>query len=376
MKFGFYKKKETPFLVLDIGTEAVKGLVCKKENSKIIILGASSQYFERYGVFDGKDFETDVIKRAILKTIEEARQNLGAQRQNCKKWPVLLGLPSNILKGRVIWQSFERKNPKERISKGEQELIYQKWSKGAQKEISQKFAKEFGILPKDIQRVSQKIVEIRIDGYPVSRLQGYEGKNLGFKILSIFSPRYYLESTKRIFEDLQLKVLKIVHIAENLPIIWGDKKIDGIFFDVGGEATQIFLIKRGNLQQINEFEAGGKAFSQKLSETLGIDEESARILKERYANELLSPESKKRIEEIFLEEKRTWSEDLRQFLPKNVEIFLFGGGSLLPEIQEVLKENGTRVKFIFPKNLKSIKDPMKQLKSPQYIPSLLACYYA
>jgi hypothetical protein len=64
--FGINKKKEKLFLVLDIGTEAIKGLVCllannpsrrlwqagKRENNKMVVLGASTQYFERYGVFE------------------------------------------------------------------------------------------------------------------------------------------------------------------------------------------------------------------------------------------------------------------------------------------------------------------------------------
>lgn len=377
--FGTKRKKEKLFLVLDVGTEAVKGLVCKKENSKIVVLSASTQYFERYGVFDGRDFETDVIKRAISKTIKEAHQNLGARKQNCEKLPVLVGLPPNILKGRIVWQSFKRDSSKKKISKNEQELIYQQVLKEAQKEISQRFTKEFGILAGDIQWITQKILEIKIDGYSVSELQRYDGKDLDIKILATFLQKYYFENIKKIFEDLQLKIFKIIHLAENLPLVSGDKIGDGIFLDVGGQTTQIFLVKGDNLEQVNEFGTGGKVFSQELSEILGIDEESARTLKERYANKLLSSGGEKRIKEMFLEEKRTWYKDLKQSLPRKLfpsTIFLFGGGSLLPEIQEVLKENGIRAKFIYPKDLKDIEDTIKNLKSPQYIPSLLSCYYA
>jgi len=388
--FGTKRKKEKLFLVLDVGTEAVKGLICKKENSKMVVLGASTQYFERYGVFDGRDFETDVIKRAILKTI----------KQGWEKLPVLVGLPPNILKGRIVWKFFKRDNPKKKISKGEQELIYQQVFKEAQKEIFQRFTKEFGILAGDIQWITQKILEIKIDGYPVSELQGYDGKDLDIKILATFLQKYYFENIKKIFEDLQLKIFKIIHLAESLPLVSGDKIGDGIFLDVGGQTTQIFLVKGDNLEQVNEFGTGGKVFSQELSEILGIDEESARTLKERYANKLLSSGGEKRIKEMFLEEKRTWYKDLKQSLPREFfpsTIFLFGGGSLLPEIQEVLKENGIRVKFIYPKDLKDIdpvrgykdkvraqdkrtsngvEDTIKNLKSPQYIPSLLIFKHA
>jgi len=384
--FGTKRKKEKLFLVLDIGTEAVKGLICKKENSKVIVLGASTQYFERYGVFDGMDFEVDVIKRAVSKTIKETCQNLGAQRQDCKKWPVLINLPPNILKGRIVWKSFKRDNSKKKISKGEQELIYQQVFKEAQKEVSQRFTKKFGILASDIQWINQKILEIKIDGYSVSELQKYDGKDLDLKVLASFLPKYYFENIKKIFEGLQLRFFKIIHLAENLPLVLKDKIGDGIFLDVGGQTTQVFLIKGGNLKKVNEFETGGEIFSQELSEILGIDEELARTLKERYANKLLSPESEKRIKEMFLEGKRIWYEDLKQslpftFFPEKAKglpkeffsstIFLFGGGSLLPEIQELLPG----AKIIYPQDLKNIKDETKSLKNPQYIPSLLTCYY-
>lgn len=388
--FGTKKKKDKFFLVLDIGTEAVKVLFSKKgADGNITILGAATQYFERYGVFDSSDFEADVIKKSVSKAIEQAYQNfvLSPKREeakikklNLKKLPVLISLSSNILKGRIIWQFFEReKTTRLKISKDEEKNIYQQCFKKSQKEISQQFNKEFGILPGDIKWITLKVLEVKIDGYLVPKLQGYEGEDLKFKILVVFLPKYYFENIKRIFKDLQLNVFKIVHIAENLPILSEDKTGDAIFLDVGGQITQFFLVKAGALQQINEFEIGGRTFSQKLSETLGLDEESARVLKERYANKSLSPESEKRIKEIFSEEKKIWYDGLtskiKKINPKKLfpsTIFLFGGGSLLPEIQEALIE----AELIRPENLKNIKDATNGLKSPQYISSLLISYYA
>ncbi len=439
--FGTKKKKDKFFLSLDIGTEAVKVLFSRKgADGKITILGAATQYFERYGVFDGRDFETDVIKKSVSKAIEQAYQSFvlspkrkGAKikKLNLKKLPVLVSLSSNILKGRIIWQFFKRgKTTRLKISKDEEKNIYQQCFKKSQKEISQQFNKEFGILPEDIKWVTLKVLEVKIDGYSVPKLQGYEGEDLRFKILVVFLPKYYFENIKRIFKNLQLNIFKIVHIAENLPILSEDKTRNAIFLDVGGQITQIFLVKAGILQQINEFEIGGRIFSQKLSETLGLDEESARVLKEKYANKFLSPESEQRIKEIFSEEKRIWYDSLMSkikkinpkklfsstifsslnlnesnsdspqslverldqtgnkprrpspfdkrgcpkrdsALAKLVPVWLFGGGSLLPEIQEAL----TEAELIRPKSLKNIKDATKGLKSPQYIPSLLISYY-
>lgn len=388
--------KDNFFLTLDIGTETVKVLIFSppiRNDEKILILGTGLQYFERYDVFNGKDFETGVIKRAISKAVEKAHQNLSfslikkelkerAQKQ--KRWQVLLGLPPNILKGRIVSQSFFREKPREKISLAEAEIIRHHVFEVAKKEISQRFAKEFGILPEDIHWISLKILEIKIDGYLVQLLRGYQGKNLEFKILVTFLPKYYWENIKKIVGSFQLEILRIVHLAESLPTLSKDKKKNGIFFDIGGEVSQFFLIKDSSLQQINEFKNGGKAFSQRLADTLGIDEESARILKERYSDKLLSAGAAKRIKEIFLREKEIWYESLNLKIKKikfiDSAIFLFGGGSSLPEIQEVLKEKllsgPLKVGLIYPKDLENIEDTTKSLNNPQSIPSLLICYHA
>ncbi len=367
---GAKRKKEKLFLVLDIGTEAVKALVCRKDNSKLAVLGAATQYFERYGVFKGKIFEANVIKKSILKVIEQTQ----IHEQNFKKLLVLLTLSPNILKARTSLQLLKQdEGLKTRISKAQEKAIFQQIFKKAQEEIHQRFSEESGILPRDIEMISLKTLEMKIDGYPVSRLQGYNGKNLEIRVLAIFLLKHCLESIKKIFADLELKIFKIIHLAESLPFGLGDKIGDGVFFDVGGEISQFFLVKRGNLEKVNEFGAGGKVFSEKLSQVLGIDEESARIFKEKYANNLLSREVEQRIKEILLSEKRIWRQDLELKLGivnlSNVQ--LFGGASLLPEIKGLLPG----AKIIYPKNFKNIKDETENLKSPQYIPGLLVCYY-
>lgn len=379
MGFNFFKRrnKKGIFLVLDIGTEAVKVLVCRKENNKTVILGADTQYFERYGVFNGQDFATEVIKKAILKTIAGAEQDfiiyserskIKLNKEEWKKWPVLVTLPPDTLKAEIIEQTFRQKDSKKKMARKEEKIILKQVFKGAQEEISQTFFKKFGILPKDINWISFNILNIKVDGYSVRWVRGYNGRELKFKILVIFSPKCYFESAQKILEGLKLRVFKIIHLTEVLPVVFGEKISDGIFIDVGGRISQIFLLKNEELMQFREFEKGGEIFTQKLSEILGIDIVSARIFKEKYASKQLSPESEQRIREIFLEEKRTWPEGLDVF---SSPIFLFGGAGLLPEIREVLGES----KVFYPKDLSSIEDTTNKLNVPQYTPSLLIAQF-
>jgi len=392
-------------LVFDIGTEALKVLICSEESNtrpeKTVILGAALKYFDKDIFLLDSNFGAEETKKTMAAAIQEARQSLcfslAAKRLkqeagDQKNWRVLLSLPANILKCRIVARSFWRQNQKEKISKPEAESIQEKVFGDAQKEISEIFAEESGILPQDIQWVSLKIFEVKIDGYKVSSLQGYEGKNLDFKIITTFLPRHYLESIRRVMGELRLEILNIVHEAENLPTLFADGNKDGIFLDIGGETTHLFFAKDGSLAEVNEFGSGGRAFTRLLSETFGIDEENARILKERYSNKLLSDKASNRIKEVFNLGQKKWYLSLvkkieetgcKKLLPSN--IFLFGGGAMLPEVQEGLKDgtvislgfvpifNAPEIKIIYPKDLKNIEDTTKKLNTPQNTPSLLVC---
>lgn len=407
--FSNRERKERFFLVLDIGTEAIKTLIC--ENSlttektspnqrKIIILGSSLRYFDADKLFWDRNLGVEEAKKVIQGAIKEAYQNLffslvdkktKEQARDYQKLPVLLTLSPNIYKARILYQTYQRNNPQENISKAEEENIKQQILDKTQKDISDKFSKEFGILPQDLQWISWKFLGAKINGYPASFLQGYQGKDLEFKILATFLPRYYLENIKKIFKELGITISAIVHEAENLAGLLDEERKDGIFLDIGGEITEIFFVKNNNLEQINEFKVGGKVFSQAISQIFGLDEKDARILKEQYSNKLISSKASAKITEILGRPQNIWYDGLIEeieeskpellFLPK---FFIFGGGGLIPIISESLKgENAkenkslsspSQVSFIYPKDLKNLEDATKGLNSPQNTPSLLICY--
>ncbi|MBZ9578406.1 hypothetical protein KJA14_00995 [Patescibacteria group bacterium] len=400
MKFKspFLKKTTTPpppsrfwrapkpecFLALDIGTETVKTLIFKNENKKLIILGSALQYFEQFGVFDTKDFEEEILKKAISKVIEEIQK-----KTKVKTDTLFLGLPANVLRGRVVSQNFKRKNQKKIISEIEKNQIYKEVSDSVKEKLSQEFAREVGLLPEDFFFSNLKILEIKIDGYEVPSLQGLNGKNLDFRVLTVFLSKYYLKKIKKICQDLDLKISKTVHQIENLPLLFQKKKINAIFLDIGGQFSNIFLMEKGKPKGISEFKKGGVDFTRKLSQVLGLSFQDARVLKHNYSQLLLSEKTRKKVREIFSDNVQDWFKNFKKtlkkfskkLLPSN--IFLFGGGSLLPEIPEILEKGDwtdfpfvfkPKVSLVYPKDLKNIGDKTQGLNSPQEIPLLLISY--
>ena len=364
-----------PEMVLDIGTEAVKGLIFEKVESgapKISVLGSSLEYYDQYSAFFTPYFEREIIKRTISKVIKELERET-----KIKASSVILTLPPDICVSRIISQSYKRKGGL--IGKKEREEILEKVLTEGKKKMSQIYGKEKGILPQDLQFLELRILETKIDGYSVPDILNYAGRNLEFRILANFLPRDYLISNfspVSILKEMDFETLKISHQVEGLISF----NLEGIFLDIGGKLSQIFLAKNGNLEKISEFSQGGKEFSQILSERLGLEESDARILKHRYSKKDLTEEFRQRIREFFEEALKIWFKNLREKLKEMSsgifpsEIFIFGGGGLLPEIEEYLEQGDWGdIAFSQPPKIKFLQPEGLNL-SPQYTPALLSYY--
>lgn len=376
------EKKEKTVLVLDIGTEAVKGLLCKKENGKTVIAENFLEYLDEFGtaeaVFDSRNLRRVLLEKIISRIIEKTKNSIGKFPQE-----LFWGLTADIFKERISRQNFIRKNPQELVQKKEKDEIRRKIFDETSKEILKQ-----GFLTRDLFFAIQKILGIEIDGYSVQEIENYRGKNLNFKVLSAFLPLSYFKEIEDIFQKFHFsKNRKIVLLSEGLTSFVKEKSDNFIFINIGGKITQIFLTKEDKIEKIDEFKIGGAVFSESLSEKLGLRLLEARILKERYGKGELSRESTLRIKEILSEPCQTWFSAFKTKLGEMAEsrllpqkIGIFGGGSLLPEIKEVLETGnwegfsftGQReVKSISLDDFKNTEDLTRKLNDPQFISPLL-----
>ncbi len=429
MGFQFFSRKPKPeiYLILDIGTESIKALILEKkpaqilqgkiwagEEEKICVLGSSLEYYDQFSVFLTPQFEREVIKMAVSKAITELKRQTGIKSKSVimglpsratltvptssgqniaeRVKVVLLGLPPNIFVSRVVFQSLKRKE-KGVIKEKEKEEILKDVLEQGKKKISQIYAQEKGILPNDLQFLNLRILETKIDGYAVPDVLDYDGKNLDFRLLVSFLPKYYLETSFSgyfspfpIVKELGFEISGITATAERLcPFLV--QSPEAIFLDIGGEATQIFLAKNGLFEKISEFNKGGKDFSQVLSERLGLDESSARDLKHRYSRGDISEESRQTLRDFFETAAKAWFKDLKSELKKMdcgifpSDILIFGGGALLPEVKEFLEEGEwenisfaepPKVKLLKPKDFINIEEKIGL--TSQNTPTLLIYY--
>ena len=389
MRFSLSRKEKEMFLVLDIGTEAIKSLIFKREKGKKIIIGTDLRNYYLAGLSDGKDLDKAAMKKIIPDIINRVQEKAGVKKGEMISF---LSLSGYILIEKVLPSYFQREDQKKVINQEEEKKIYQKLTKEALTKISQEVSSKLGIMPKDLQLLNFKVLQQKIDGYEVNQLLGCSGSNLEIRFLFICLPKNYLEKVNRLAKNLKLDNLKLVSEAESLSSAFSQQKTSAIFLDVGGKSTQIFLMKEGKLKSVNIFDIGGENFSQRLSQALGMTRAQAEDLKIRYSMRTLSEEVRGSIRETLSFTCQLWLNEFKKILREDTDkkreilpptIYLFGGGSQLPEIEEILSgENWEDLPFLdYPqiktlslKNFKNIEDRANIINITQYIPLLLFCY--
>ncbi|MFH1451381.1 MAG: cell division protein FtsA [bacterium] len=435
------------YLSLLMGTETVRALIfCVshiKRSKKITLLGVAEKQVDRIDeVFDilfssgtklsfsgnaaNTSFLDELAQAATTEAIDEAcesaARNLGGKNgtHKIKKGLSLFAveLPADVVRARAFRVFYERENPGEVIKKEEEKKIFKNIREKAEQRAREFYSEEFSFPPQELQIVSYRINEISIDGYCVPRASGYKGKILEGNVLIAVLPEQYRKNVLRLIgqpgkernteDSLNCDFLEIIHSAETFSFAIAGKKISGIFIEVGGAWTKIFLVNEGKVFYFSAFEKAGKDFSHVISDRLGVSMKEARRLKENYSQKSLSEGARARMREIILPEAKAWFIELREEIKKASEvehngisykggslppadIFLFGGGSYLPEVEEVIESGDwegvipafPRIKFLYQKDVDDwvkdrglkIDDLTKTIKGPKDVGITILSYY-
>ena len=376
--FKIKKGKKQSFLVLDIGSQGIKGLILEKEDKQKKVKRFASKSFEKFGAFQTVSFEKDLLEKNLSQVLKELKPGSRSLPET-----ILIGLSPEILKGRIIASSFKRDNPEKVIEEKEKNIISDWVLNEAQKKAAEAFREKSGISVNEFQALRKKIIERKISGYKVPSILGFKGEIFDFEILVVFTLKNYFRIFDILKKSLNFERITFIHKGEGL-ISWlkNKKNFSGTFIDIGSRFTQVFLVEDGLLKWITEFEGGGDIFTQTLSENIGLSQKEGEDLKLRFSKGELSSGSQKIIRELLYPPLNSWFKTLKQELEQGSnkfhfvfppDFYLFGGGSLLPGLKRILKKgdwenlsilNSPKVRFILPKDL-PIGDESGFLKSPE-----------
>lgn len=382
---GFKNISSGYLLSLDIGTEVVKALVFKinEESGSGEVIGVGRARQGLKDMHSGAVSDISGVINNCRRAIEIAREMAGARKVE----KAIIGIAGELVKGTTTTVHYERIKPEMRIDLPELKNIIQKVQWKAFDRIRQQLAWETGHSEIEVKLINAVIVDARIDGYKVTNPIGFQGRDVSIAVFNAYAPMVHLGALQTISDELGLDLLSIAAEPYAVAKSMGVEDIadfSAIFIDIGGGTTDIAVVRNGGLEGTKMFALGGRAFTKRLAQELGIGFEEAELLKIRYSEGKLGRDVSLKIETILADDCNVWLSAVELSLSEFAEadllphrIFLCGGGSGLPGIKKALATSlwtrnlpfakGIEVSFLQPRDVVNIIDKTGQLRDPQDI---------
>lgn len=376
---------------LDIGTEYAKALVVgveRDEEGRLvgIIHGAGRQRQGLAHMQSGTVSDIDAVVANCRAAMDEARAAAGRQ-------PVaaVIGIAGELVKGATSTLAMRRDDPRRPLDEAELERIVKRAQQRALAEAEERIRWESGVERLDVRLVHAAIVEMTIDGYPVSNPIGFTGAQVELHLFNAYAPMVHLGALQSVATALGLELLGVIAepyaVATCLdPGELGDA--GAVFVDIGGGTTDVALVRGGGISGTKMLALGGRAFTKGLVERLGVSFGEAESVK-------LDPEQHARADvgETLIDDARTWRAGVElmigdlahgELLPGR--ILLCGGGADLPQIREVLEEDGwwsrlpftrqPRVRALGPHEVVGLRDATDSLGTRQDVTPMALAHQA
>ena len=375
--FSWFKKPANLGLALDIGTEFVKSLIFEVKEGKAEITGSGRKRQRLSHMQGGMVRDIKGVIQTSESAIEEAEKEAQAQATKA-----ILGIAGELVKGATTLVHYTRVDPEKEISFKELSKIIRRVQEEAFKQAREILAEETGHPSVEVKLVNSAIVEVKIDGYRVSNPLGFKGKEVVVGVFNAFAPLVHLGALQTIADELGLDVLSIAvepYAVARAFVEEGD--YSAIFVDVGGGTTDVAVVRKGGVEGTKMFALGGRAFTNRIAQELGLSFSEAEKIKLKYSAGTLDSEIKDQIKTALRRDVSVWAQGLNLALDEFVEellpskIYLCGGGSLLPEIKEQLNKSDWRrnlpfsrppqVGFLSLKGITEVVDQTGRLSAPE-----------
>lgn len=280
--------------------------------------------------------------------------------------PILLSFSSTLWRSRVLHEIIERKNAALRIDPAEKSAIIEDLLSRVRSRLKEWVQDSSGILAGDISIRKLQILNYTINGYQVKDILNFQGARLDIQVMVVFALAKHLPIIDNIVQRFSgILSPRIVHLAETLEGFSQTRSQDAIYIDMGDASCRIIVVQQKRVVLVDEVSRGGRDFTLYLQETLSLGENTAKDFKERYASGDFSFSLREGVKGGFL----AIAKDLMRLVCKSLgsiaadlppSVFLFGGASKLPEVQEIFQgsifeglpfREKPRISFLLPKDL-------------------------
>ena len=375
---------------LDIGTEFAKALVLSVERDEEgrltgVVRGSGRQRQGLAHMQSGTVSDIDAVVANSRAAMDEARAEAG-------RTPIaaVIGIAGELVKGATSSLTTRRDDPRRPLDEAELERLVRRAQDRALADAEERIRWESGVDRLDVRLVHAAIVEMTIDGYPVSNPIGFSGAQVELQVFNAFAPMVHLGALQSVADALGLQLLGVIAepyaVATCLdPGELGDA--GAVFVDIGGGTTDVALVRGGGISGTKMLALGGRAFTKGLAERLGVSFADAETAK------LSAADGSPDVADALLEDARIWRDGVElmvgdlaggDLLPGRV--LLCGGGADLPQIRSVLDEDGwwqrlpfarrPKVRALAPDEVMGLRDATGSLGTRQDVTPMALAHQA
>jgi cell division protein FtsA len=396
---GGRRSGEPPALVaLDVGTEFAKALVVAvspdAEGRVVGTVRGSGRH--RQGLThmqSGTVSDIDAVVANSAKALEEAQAMAGLSPA-----AGVIGIAGELVKGTTSTGVIRREDPQAPMTDDELARIVEQVQSEALAEAEQRIAWESGVERLDVRLVHAAVVELKIDGYPVSNPIGFTGAQVELAVFNAFAPMVHLGALQSVATQLGLELLGVIAepyaVATCLdPGELGDA--GAVFVDVGGGTTDVALVRHGGIAGTKMLALGGRAFTRGLVERFSLSFSRAEALKVAVGEPGDLPEQVEReaLDAALTEDAGVWLRGVELMIADLAEgellpgrVYLCGGGAQLPQLVDSLNGDGwwrrlpfsrqPRVRALAPSDVAGVHDASGQLTTRQDVTPMALAHQA
>lgn len=339
------KAQDNYVVALDIGTENVKALIGRVNKDEIEIVGVGRAHQSLSDMQAGAISDISGVVTNCDVALAAAEEQAGVSVRTA-----VIGIAGELVKGTTTTVRCTRKNPSKPLDLDEMEKIIGLVQKRAETRAKQQLAWEMGGKEVEIRLVNSALVNIDIDGYPVTNPIGFQGKEVLVQLYTAFAPMIHIGALERTAHELDLDLLAVAAepfaVARSVIGNDGGNTMSAILMDVGGGTTDIAVIHEGGVQGTKMFGIGGRAFTRSIERELGLEFDEAEEVKLSLGSDKLPSHKQDAAHEALQKTLDVWIDGVELALSEFTKldhlphhVLLCGGGSSLGQMVDQLEQS-------------------------------------
>lgn len=248
---------------IDIGSDAIKVVVCELCKNKLNLLGASS--IKSKGIKKGVISDPTSASEAISAATHEVEEMLGFKIKKA-----LVTLPSYF----AVYKPFN-----EKIESDGSPITSELVVKLMQQIVTNNANKKSEI-------ASIQILDFKVDGKETKDPKDLSGRLLEVRGVISYIPKENLFSVVALLEELDISVVDVCIGPVSDYFTYKSKEYDnkdGIIVNMGAETTTVGVVSKGIVVKSSVIQFGGKSVDNDIAYIYKIDNQVGQNLKEKFA---------------------------------------------------------------------------------------------